>query len=129
MDAIKILEEVMRFTEKGEDNRAIDVLFNYGIFTGLPANEEMALHEDLMSEADVEKLPISSMLALLSMSLPRCSQMPGREEFFNKVERELLARGESEERIERLLKGLDCRDGGARARWGYGIIKRVLGIR
>jgi len=121
----EVLEKIAKLEDEGKKCDAIDVLYDYACLLDTE-NEEFERQKGLLLAADVKKLSITTMIGLLTISAPYCGRIPHRKEFFDAVHDEIIAR---EGKVERgLLTGLDCPDGGKGARWGQGIIRKVLGI-
>ena len=122
----EVLEKIANLEALGKKTAAIDMLYDYACLLD-STDEERERQEGLLLAADVKKLSITMMIGLLSISCVHCDRIPCRKEFFEAVRDEIILR-EGEIRGG-LLTGLDCPDDGAGAKWGQGIIRKVLGLK
>lgn len=96
----KFLETVYSLNENHD--KALDVVFDayWQIYDKFDVMNEIA------GKIDVTKLDLSVLVGFLTQTFPYIKQVPNHMELVTKIEQKMRDAGETEERVENLLKGL-----------------------
>lgn len=103
------LERVYELHAEGKKADSLDVIYD-AFFNFWDRFDIMT---EVLQKADISKMGNSAMLSILTNTFKYSSRLPEHTIFFQKVANEYAKRGESKERIEKLLRGL----GGDKGFW------------
>lgn len=97
-----IIQQIYKFVDIKRDDKAIDLLF-YTVDYYM-RNGQFDLLDKLIQEIDLDKLSLSLMIGVLTITLPAKKQLLSREAIYDKIKEKIIQL--DPERVDRLLVGL-----------------------
>ena len=103
-DFSTFLDEVYGLAGNGEEDRAIDVIFEH--VNGLLIEGRFDVCDRILAEVDIARIPPVLMISFLTITAAAKPQLHNRDSFFRNVAG-VIARERGERAAERLLNGLE----------------------